>query len=96
MDRIPSEIFIVITSFLPQNDKLTCIRVCRKWFELITESNLYPLPEFHKIGRFHEAISLMNSKKYIGKHVYKLAMKDLDLYQQSILSFLNCFQTSHI
>jgi hypothetical protein len=86
MDRLPTEVFISIISHLPQRSKLNCIRVCKKWNEVITTYNLYNTLIFKQERKLTQALSLFKRKDYIGYHVRHLHIVALNVDPESILS----------
>jgi hypothetical protein len=86
MEKLPAEVFINIISLLPQQTKLKCIRVCKKWNEIITTSNLYTALVFMNKSKFTKAPSLFNKKNEIGKPVHHLHIESLDMDSALVVS----------
>ncbi|KAI7906259.1 uncharacterized protein BX663DRAFT_499419 [Cokeromyces recurvatus] len=64
MDRLPTEIFIKITSYLSLDDKLNCILVCYKWYDLIKMAHLYKSLDFRKQEKLQQAILFFHDYNY--------------------------------
>jgi hypothetical protein len=77
---------------LPLKNKLTCIRVCHRWQEFISSTNLYEHLKF--IGppdEFYQAFALFDSKKEIERTVKQLEFFACNLDVHSLLYFPNLF-----
>jgi hypothetical protein len=68
--KLPTEVFTTVTSFLPLQDN-----VCKKWYDIITTSNLYETFDFKKISvNYKEALDLFHKNLYIGQHFKHLIL----------------------
>ncbi|KAI7888554.1 uncharacterized protein EV154DRAFT_517361 [Mucor mucedo] len=76
MIQIPTEILVLITSFLSTRDKIRCIRVCKAWYEIIANSNLYVdlTIENNMPFDFRSAMDLFVKKRRIANTVNNLCI----------------------
>jgi hypothetical protein len=76
MNRLPKEIFSLILSNLDMQDKLTCIRVCRRWYDIICNTNLYQkLNIAGDMERLNEAFALFYENEQFGRQVTELSLR---------------------
>lgn len=74
ISKLPEEVFTLIISNLEKRDKLTCIRVCRYWHDLIKSSCLYKTLVFIKnsSARLNKTYGLFREHEFLGKQVTQL------------------------
>ncbi|XP_029842501.2 uncharacterized protein LOC115325918 [Ixodes scapularis] len=53
--EIPNEILTLIFSYLPTKDKVTMVRVCKRWASILDNNQLWKL-DFAKIGPFNAVV----------------------------------------
>jgi hypothetical protein len=91
MDRLPKEIFIVIISTLPLQDKLNCIAVNNQWGQDIRRSCLYSKLVFKNRSQtlspdyyYQTAIHFfaVDGDNYNGERAK--TVRHLEMYQQSL------------
>lgn len=76
MDLLPFEAFICVISQLPTKDKLNCIRVSKKWHQLIKSSVLYTELKITSQANLDEALSYFCRFAEAGKTVSKLEIQN--------------------
>jgi hypothetical protein len=93
MNTLPNETFVAIISYLPLQDKLNCIHVCHRWFQIISNSTcLYGKLEFKEtLDKFHQAFALFDNEKATGRTTQHLEFCDFDLDVYSIFSLPKLF-----
>jgi hypothetical protein len=79
MNSLSAEILSKITTYLSLHHKLTCIPVCKQWYNIITQSTLYETLEFKRGNptKFDQALLFFQENIYMGQHVRHLSIKKL-------------------
>lgn len=76
MNRLPKETFSLITSNLDMHDKLTCIQVCKRWHDIIGNTNLYQKLDISgDMERLNQAFALFYENEQYGRQVTHLSLR---------------------
>lgn len=91
MGKLSKETFASIISYLHLFEKLICLRICRHWHDVISNSNLYTQLTFNKLDEFHKAFLSFDTHDYIGNHDQNLSSSYCSLEIHSILLLPHMF-----
>lgn len=72
MKKLPNEILVSIVDHLTFTAKLELARACKKWYEVLLQSNLYKVLTFMKLDNLYQAVEMFNKKQHIKQTVHDL------------------------
>jgi hypothetical protein len=88
MEKLPAELIVKITSHLSLNGKLSCILVCKQWYEIMSRTNLDNVTTFKKQYEISQALALFEIKKHTGQRVTHVGISAFDMDSQTVLSLI--------